>query len=578
MTGFFALAVTFAIKITAYEFSEKSENTGIIFTKTSRARVSYNSFTLVYHIDLNGYLQMTEMVAKCINELERLCNYLDESNCMLIIDKLRDHLKHMTNDERGINAYRISQRQKRGLINFGGKILHYLFGVIDEDTAMEYKNEVDKIKNKMDREYKVQTDQLLLVRESLTLSNKTYIEIKKLVNETLIRIHDLNQFSLKNTRKLQLDERLLELSDVAQLLISEHERYSGQILKNLENTITGKISNLIPIQALKTDIAGISKHLNENQMLPIDPQNEDVLHIYRFTTVRAALVDATMFIELTLPIVERTLYTLYRTIPVPFKTGDQTIITTSKSRLFILSDDMSEYIPIETDEYTHAIKNRNEELIFNPAQNAHFTNDDSCEMSILLNPIKRAIESACDTHIIPAANYFVAIEPNMLYYIYVDKMVKIKEQCRGKPTTTHIIQSSGYIQLDRNCRINTDKISIRPHLNMQINTTSIIKLAEYSQNITIKTLKEMASEMLAPDAIGDVETNHLIQNTENEYGKLIDQANELLKDRKYDDEFQKVHINHIITGVISTLVAIVISVVAIFIGIKFFLAFKVESI
>lgn len=124
---------------TAFEFAEKSENTGMIFIKMNQARVSYDTFTLLYDIDLSGYLQMTEMVAKCINELERLCTHLHESNCMLAIDKLRDHLKHMVDDENGISSFRITLRRKtRGLLNLGGKVLHYVFGLIDEETAMEY--------------------------------------------------------------------------------------------------------------------------------------------------------------------------------------------------------------------------------------------------------------------------------------------------------------------------------------------------------------------------------------------------------------------------------------------------------
>lgn len=114
-----------------------------------------------------------------------------------------------------------------------------------------------------------------------------------------------------------------------------------------------------------------------------------------------------MLIELTLP--------LYRTIPVPFMMIKRLL---QPQHLFILNDDMTEYIPIEKDEYEHATANRYKEIIFNPVQNAHFTNDESCEMSILLNPTKKAIERACDTHNIPAANYFVAIETNNLYYIH----------------------------------------------------------------------------------------------------------------------------------------------------------------
>lgn len=111
-------------------------------------------------------------------------------------------------------------------------------------------------------------EQLILLRKSLTLSNETYIQVKKLVNETIVKINDLNHFaseSTRVTRKLQLDERLLELSDLAQLFISEHKRYSAQILKNLENTLTGKISQLIPIKSLKEDILKVSQYLNENQ-------------------------------------------------------------------------------------------------------------------------------------------------------------------------------------------------------------------------------------------------------------------------------------------------------------------------
>lgn len=67
----------------------------------------------------------------------------------------------MTDDERGINTYKISIREKSGLINLGGEIVYYLFGVIDEDTAMEYKNENDKIENTAAQEHKVQTEKLL---------------------------------------------------------------------------------------------------------------------------------------------------------------------------------------------------------------------------------------------------------------------------------------------------------------------------------------------------------------------------------------------------------------------------------
>lgn len=51
----------------AFEFSENVEKTGIIFTKIGEARVSYDSYTLLYHLDIENYLKMTEKVWTNLN-------------------------------------------------------------------------------------------------------------------------------------------------------------------------------------------------------------------------------------------------------------------------------------------------------------------------------------------------------------------------------------------------------------------------------------------------------------------------------------------------------------------------------
>lgn len=218
--------------------------------------------------------------------------------------------------------------------------------------------QVNDIRDKTERQHHIQTEQLLLIRESIELNTRSHADLNNKINERLSKISEFKTFVGKQFDNLQLSERFLEMSDVAMLMLTEHERLSTQILQNLENTLNGRMSQLIPAQTSKDDIAMISIYLNENQILPIEPLAEDILHIYRFTTVRAALVEITMFIELTIPVVERDRYTLYKTIPVPVKTPENTIITTTKSQFFILSDDMSEYIPLTADEYKNAIMNK----------------------------------------------------------------------------------------------------------------------------------------------------------------------------------------------------------------------------
>lgn len=552
-----------SITITAIEFTGKSENTGMIFATINRARVSYDTFTIVYHIDISEYLKQTKILNECVKNMEFICSWIEplQTNCKLIVEKLRDRLKYMTDDETNINSYRISTRSERGLIDLGGKVLNFLYGVIDADTAKEYMNEINNIKHMVERTHRVRDEQLSIVRETIAMSNKTYIDLNNRINDALEKIGKLAHEQNKNIDELKLNGRFLEMSNIALLMVGEHERLSNQILRNLENTLTGKMSQLIPTSALRMDIGVASKYLGENQMLPIEPSDEDILHIYRFTTARAALISDTLLVEMTFPIIEREKYTLYKTIPIPVKTGDQTIITTSKSRFFLLGDDMAEYIPIGTDEYSQAVKNKRGELIFNPAQNAHFTSDESCEMSILLNPTEKAIKRSCDTHTIPTATYFIAVEQNLLYYVYVQKTTLIREHCSGKPTTTHELVENGYIKLDRNCRINTDKISIRPHLDVRINSTSIIKLAESTQNITFTTLNDMTggSSVWTDDI--ENEGSILIQNHESEYAKLIAKTDELIREQNYNERFAQIDSNDLKTGMASSSFAIFITVI-----------------
>lgn len=118
-----------SISITALNFTEKSESTGVVFVKLNRDRVSYDTFTITYHIEIDRFLQLTNKVKECIDKLEQLCGWIKPSNCHLIVKKLQDSLHYKTDDETSINAYRISlpsERSKRELIDFGGKVLNFI--------------------------------------------------------------------------------------------------------------------------------------------------------------------------------------------------------------------------------------------------------------------------------------------------------------------------------------------------------------------------------------------------------------------------------------------------------------------
>lgn len=567
----FAITFVLIAAALAFDFTEKTEKSGIVFVKMSEARVTYDSYTLLYHFDIGNYLDMTEKLSDCMNGLKKLCNWIRPSNCELILQNLEHHFNYMKSDVTEIYAYRIYQRTKRGLFNFGGKILHWLYGLMDEDTARGYAQKINEIGNVTIREHALQAEQLLIIKETIRVNNDSFNILNNKLDNTMKNLADIQGYSVKKIENLQLDERFLELTNVAQLIIMEHARLSSQILDSLENTINGKISQLIPLQVLTEDIGKLSQALGENQRMPIDVQEEDVLHIFKFSATRAALIGKRLLIEMTIPVVERTEYSLHRSIPVPIKIGEQTRIISSHPQYFLISNDLREYILIDEAEYSDAKTNRKGELIFSPAQNVHFAYDSSCEISIFMSSIKNSIAKICNTNVIPSAVYFVAIEQNSIYYVYTEKTVHILEHCNGKPSTINALETSGYLKLNRKCRINTDKISIRPHLNTRLDSPKIIELSETTNNLTLETLTEIIGEIPASIDLKS-DDSILIQNHDDDYRKLVAKTDNLIKENAYEIKFEQIGYGNIKTGIISSGSAISITMIAIIV--IFFILYK----
>lgn len=262
----------------------------------------------------------------------------------------------MKSDETDIYAYRIYERTKRGLFNFGGKIMHWVYGLMDDDQAKEYAQKINELANITTREHEIQAEQLLIIKETIKVNNESYNLLNEKLDNTMKQLTDIQNYSIKKIQQLQLDERFLEITNVAQLIIMEHERSSAQILKSLENTITGKISQLIPLEILTKDIEMLSRIVGENQKIPIDMKQEDILHIFKFSTTQAALIGTRLLIEITVPVVDRTEYSLFRSIPIPMKIGEETRIISAQPQYFLLSNDLREYILMDDKEFSDAKK------------------------------------------------------------------------------------------------------------------------------------------------------------------------------------------------------------------------------
>lgn len=284
-------------------------------------------------------------------------------------------------------------------------------------------------------------------------------------------------------KHLQAEFFIAQGITLVQLKMLEHQRVSQQILNSLENAVSGKITQLIPKDRLIKDLEYVESRLKENQKLPIDFYHENPLHIFKYSQIRASLYGNRLLLELIIPVIERQKYTIYKIIPIPISINNATVIIEQSTKYIAMNNDDSQYIPISETEFRDAKFNLYGEKILKPAENVHLDYSHNCETNLFKSPDLDTIQKYCNLKVIPTSNYFISLHSNNNFYVKISSPFYIIEFCPGNISTTHRLSDDGIITLGKECRMVSDKISLRPQNNYKIETGDLIFITNISADV-----------------------------------------------------------------------------------------------
>lgn len=92
----------------------KNQNTGLTFVKLARARISYDSYTILYYIDISEYKNLTLTIENFLIQATHECDRLETSKtCKMLIEKSKTLISHMKRDELDIQAYQIKTNERK---------------------------------------------------------------------------------------------------------------------------------------------------------------------------------------------------------------------------------------------------------------------------------------------------------------------------------------------------------------------------------------------------------------------------------------------------------------------------------
>lgn len=563
--------------INPLNFETRDQQTGLTFVKLAKSRISYDTYTILYHIDITQYKNLTIIVENFLNEAEQQAWKLKTTTMKTVLNKTRVLLNYMRRDEVDIEAYQQKpmNRQKRA-IEFVGDILHWAFGVMNAETAREYDERITQLAEDNNRIHNLEEEQTILIRESLAITNKT----ADILNGQMKRLQDYVSRYVDNTHDhlnwVQGELSFTEAVLFIKILETEHNRITQQILKCLEDVVTGKITQLIPKENLVKDLFFIEKLLREDQKLPIDFAIEDPLHIFKYSKIVSTLYGDRILMEVVIPIIEREKYTAYEIIPIPTTINDHTVIIKPTTKYILINDNGKDYIPITSSEYLLGETNLCGEKIIKPAENAHLDFTENCEISIFMHPNKKTIEKLCTFKLIQTTNYFISINSHEIYFVHVVKPITVMEYCRHRPAKVHEIKTNGLLKLEKDCRIITNKISLRPRTNYNYSSKDIITLSNHTLNTNLTSFFKIRKIM--KQDIPPIEGNMLIQDHSVEFNNLIDKADKLIqknnRDRRWN-EVKNYHETNIANAIYFTLsmfltIILVIIIIMIYAYYKFF--------
>lgn len=565
----------------AFQFEKQDVKTGLTFIKQSEARISYDTYTIVYYLDITEYKKLTKTVENFINEADVQCKRFHSTDsdglkiCYVMIHHLKKQLKYMQRDELDIEAYQQKPSKKRA-IEIVGSFLHWAFGLMDTETAKEYDIKIENIGNDSQRFHNLLQEQTALIKETIELNNKTQNDLNLTMRKIKEFIRVLNSERI-HEKEMNAEMVFQQGVSLANILISIHRRVSQQILHCLEEVVSGKISQLIPKDRLTQDLIHVGTFLKENQRLPIDFNIENPLHIFKYSQVSASLFGKRLLLEVTIPIVERETYTVYKIIPIPTRINNNTVIILPSSHYILLNNEAKEYIPITSKEFNKGMYNLHGEKIIKPAENARLDYEDNCEISIFLRPSAKSLSKSCEVKVIPTSNYFISLNNNDLFYVQISKPTIITEYCHKKPSKFQEIKENGLLELNKECRVVTDNISLRPRNNYKFESEEIITLSDSTQNTTFEVILNKLN-FIFNGTIPEIKDNILIQDYSSDYNNLIDKAEKLIDKSKMVANYknlnykliEKTQDSYIFTSVLVMIVIAIIIIVVWYLYSKFF--------
>lgn len=520
-------------------------NTPIIYTKLTKAHISYDSFKILYHFNIDYVNDISRKLSHTMKQGQSLCNQMKRDYCEVAIQQIEKNRLITEIDLKRIDGY--GKKRVKRYCEMCGTFLHWSMGIMDADTAVSYDEKINELQNATLTQHQLMKNQTYIMETSLKTNTEIMERLAKAIYDTSKNEEQLSKKALET----ELNVRFGEIIQLATLMNSEQQEMIRSIKQTLAEAKAGKIPEIIDEEQLNRDIEKIHNGLSENQALPIDFKKEEAIKIFKYATTKATKYKTRIMIEITIPITSREKYNLFKAIGVPFKVNKFTLIPKLQSKYFLLNEDETKFITMSEKDLENGRPINENEIIYKPSAIVRMDRENICEWKILSETSTEEILKICEIRQIPDGNYVFEINQNDIYFISVNGEMRYSMTCGDQPTIKQTINENTILKVKQNCAIKTNNFLIQPHNTYVLNETQVTTPIIFNEAISETKLEQWLKRNLTAINI----TQPILITEFSQLHNLIEEAEQLSRATDYDLKMEEIHYDSKTTTFIWILLA-----------------------
>ncbi|KAI5631956.1 baculovirus F protein domain-containing protein [Phthorimaea operculella] len=204
-----------------------------------------------------------------------------------------------------------NKRHKRGLVNGVGNLASYLFGVLDDKFAEQYKQDIEQISQNENHLQNLIKNQTLIIESEYNVIRRN----EEIMNKQFIHMNRQMKGLYQEVNNVKSDTLLYLTSSTlsAYVVLSNLRRMQQSLIDVITDIYHGHIdTHLFPPEELEAQLNIITREIQDDLTLPLEPSN--IKGLYRLMRVFARVYEDYLIMEVRIPLITTEKYELDKVI------------------------------------------------------------------------------------------------------------------------------------------------------------------------------------------------------------------------------------------------------------------------